>query len=240
MRHTLLFISSVALAAVLATTTTIYAADQVDQADTAKPDQAPAQGTESADIDTDSGGDATESKAADETATEESAAEPAESEASTSAETSETPDSSSSSDSSDSAETATEEASEKPAEGSADASVTPSEGAAVYIIYPSDGSEVTSPVKVVFGLDGLGVAPAGVDVPDTGHHHLIIDGGDELPPAGEVMGDNVMHFGGGQTEADIEMEPGEHTLQLILGDKEHKPFEPSLVSEKITIKVVKP
>lgn len=222
MRHTLLFISSVALAAVLATTTTIYAAD-------------------TADTDTDSGGDATESKAADDQATEESAAEsaaePAESEASTPAETSETPDSSHSS---DSAETATEEASEKPTEDSADASVTPSEGAAVYIIYPSDGSEVTSPVKVVFGLDGLGVAPAGVDVPDTGHHHLIIDGGDELPAVGEVMGDNVMHFGGGQTEADIEMEPGDHTLQLILGDKEHKPFEPSLVSEKIKIKVVKP
>lgn len=130
------------------------------------------------------------------------------------------------------------ESSERNADNAgADLSQPPSDGAAVYIIYPSDGAEVTSPVKVVFGLDGMGVAPAGVDVEKTGHHHLIVDGGDELPAAGEVMGDNVLHFGGGQTETDIELEPGEHTLQLILGDKEHKPFDPMLVSEKITITV---
>lgn len=241
MRHTLLFISSVALAAVLSSTTT-YAEEQVDaaksdQTETAEqsaetaetsPEMMAEEAAQTAQSDTDATSDEATSESTDD-ATRDAETAGTESDP---AQTSETETAS------ESAEPAESEASAETT--AADASVTPSEGAAVYIIYPSDGSEVTSPVKVVFGLDGLGVAPAGVDVPNTGHHHLIIDGGDELPPAGEVMGDNVMHFGGGQTEADIELEPGEHTLQLILGDKDHKPFEPSLVSEKITIKVIEP
>ncbi|MBU0654294.1 MAG: DUF4399 domain-containing protein [Gammaproteobacteria bacterium] len=111
------------------------------------------------------------------------------------------------------------------------------EGAKVYIISPEDGAEVSSPVKVVFGLSGMGVAPAGVDKEKTGHHHLIIDGGDELPLKGMPMGSDIKHFGGGQTEAEIELEPGKHTLQLSLGDKNHVPFDPPLVSGKITITV---
>ncbi len=111
-------------------------------------------------------------------------------------------------------------------------------GALTYIISPKDGAKVKSPVRVRFGLVGMGIAPAGIDLPDTGHHHLIIDL-DELPsmdlplPATE----NVVHFGKGQTEAMIELEPGEHTLQLVLGDKIHLPHSPPVISKKITITV---
>jgi hypothetical protein len=116
---------------------------------------------------------------------------------------------------------------------------TPSpKGAKVYIISPRDGATVKSPVRVRFGLIGMGVAPAGVDVPDTGHHHLIIDL-DELPSLDLPLPatDNVRHFGKGQTEAKIELSPGEHTLQLVLGDKIHLPHSPAVISKKITITV---
>jgi hypothetical protein len=106
----------------------------------------------------------------------------------------------------------------------------------LYIVTPADQATVTSPVKVVFGLSGMGVAPAGVEQANTGHHHLLIDQ-DELPEPGKPMGGNVRHFGGGQTEVALTLEPGEHTLQLILGDHFHVPHEPMVVSKKITIVV---
>lgn len=112
------------------------------------------------------------------------------------------------------------------------------EGAEVYIISPGDGEIVTSPVTVRFGLEGMGVAPAGIDVPDTGHHHLLID-----VPGGPVLDKPLpadaqhKHFGGGQTQTTIELSPGTHTLQLIMGDKNHVPHEPLVISEKITITV---
>jgi hypothetical protein len=113
----------------------------------------------------------------------------------------------------------------------------PAEAAAtLYIISPKDGDEVTSPLTVVFGLKGMGIAPAGVEKDNTGHHHLLIDQ-KELPAEGIPMGADVKHFGGGQTQADIELDAGEHTLQLILGDMAHIPLSPMLTSEKITIKV---
>ena len=108
--------------------------------------------------------------------------------------------------------------------------------AKVYIISPSDGDTVSSPVKVVFGLSGMGVAPAGVSKKNTGHHHLLIDA-EKLPDMGKPMAKNVKHFGGGQTETMLDLKPGTHTLQLILGDKAHVPFKPALVSDKITITV---
>ncbi len=112
------------------------------------------------------------------------------------------------------------------------------EGAEVYIVKPEDGAEVKSPVTVVFGLKGMGVAPAGVDIEGTGHHHLIINA--PLPPEDEgIPADaNHIHFGGGQTQTTVELEPGEHTLQLLLGDKNHIPHDPPLASEPITITVV--
>ncbi len=112
------------------------------------------------------------------------------------------------------------------------------EGAEVYIISPADGAHVSSPFTVKFGLRGMGVAPAGVDKPDTGHHHLLIDV-DTLPPAGQPIpaDDKHVHFGGGQTEAEVTLPSGTHTLQLDLGDMNHVPFDPPLVSRKITVHV---
>ncbi|MEE3331502.1 MAG: DUF4399 domain-containing protein [Myxococcota bacterium] len=115
---------------------------------------------------------------------------------------------------------------------------TPSpEGASAYIIAPADGSIVSSPVSVRFGLVGMGVAPAGVLNAKTGHHHLIIDA--PTPRAGAPIpkDSNHRHFGGGQTEVSVELEPGSHTLQLVLGDHIHVPHDPPVASETITITV---
>ena len=112
----------------------------------------------------------------------------------------------------------------------------PPEDASVYIISPADGDEVSSPVTVLFGLKGMGIAPAGVEGEKTGHHHLLVDQ-EKLPELNTVMGNPPLHFGGGQTETTLELEPGEHTLQLILGNHLHVPFDPMVTSEKITITV---
>lgn len=110
--------------------------------------------------------------------------------------------------------------------------------AEVYFVQPGDGDTVQSPVKVVFGLRNMGVAPAGMDKEGTGHHHLLID--TDVPsdlskplPAS----DQVKHFGGGQTETEIMLSPGEHTLQLLLGNYAHVPHSDPVMSEKITVKV---
>ena len=110
------------------------------------------------------------------------------------------------------------------------------EGASVRIIYPGDGAELTSPFTVVFGMTGMGVAPAGMQMDKTGHHHLLVDQ-EELPKLDTVMGNPPLHFGGGQTETTLELEPGEHTLQLVLGNYLHVPFNPIIASRKITITV---
>jgi hypothetical protein len=111
------------------------------------------------------------------------------------------------------------------------------DGAYVYIVSPAHGEVVTSPFKVVFGLSGMGVAPSGVDKAKTGHHHLLIDVG--LPDLDRPIpaDDNHRHFGGGQTEAVIELAPGEHSLQLLLADFSHSPHSPPLSSQQITIRV---
>ncbi len=111
------------------------------------------------------------------------------------------------------------------------------DGAKVYFIKPANGAEVTSPVTVRFGLSGMGVAPAGVEKAKTGHHHLIIDTKLEDYDNPVPADDNHKHFGGGQTEATVELSPGEHTLQLILGDHNHVPHKPVVKSDVITITV---
>ena len=122
--------------------------------------------------------------------------------------------------------------------GSAFAQSPSPEGAQVYIISPADGEVVSSPVMVRFGLKGMGVAPAGIDKPNTGHHHLLIDVPDQPALDKPLPADaQHKHFGGGQTETTIELSPGKHTLQLILGDKNHIPHNPPVISEKITITV---
>lgn len=110
------------------------------------------------------------------------------------------------------------------------------EGAQVYIVSPANGATVEKTFKVVFGLSGMGVAPAGIEMPNTGHHHLLINK-DSLPDLGQPLGADVMHFGLGQTEATVTLEPGTHTLQLVLGDHLHIPHNPPVMSEKITVTV---
>ena len=110
--------------------------------------------------------------------------------------------------------------------------------AKVYILSPKDGDTVSSPVKVVFGLSGLGVSPPGRDVPATGHHHLLID-----QPSIDVtvplptQNSQIIHYDGGQTEALVTLKPGAHTLQLIFADWKQQPFNPSLQSDTIKITV---
>jgi hypothetical protein len=110
------------------------------------------------------------------------------------------------------------------------------EGASVYIVSPQNGDTVGTTFTVVFGLSGMGVAPAGIAMPNTGHHHLLINM-DSLPDLGQPLGADVMHFGLGQTETTVTLEPGQHTLQLVLGDHMHVPHNPPVMSEKITITV---
>lgn len=107
----------------------------------------------------------------------------------------------------------------------------------LYIGWPNNGETVKSPFKVWFGMRNFGVAPAGVTKEGTGHHHLLIDS--ELPKLDEPIPNDKkhMHFGKGQTETVLELPPGKHTLQLILGDADHVPFDPPIVSKKITITV---
>ncbi|GJM02454.1 MAG: rod shape-determining protein RodA [Rhodomicrobium sp.] len=119
------------------------------------------------------------------------------------------------------------------------------EGAKAYFVNLKDGDTVKSPVTIIFGLKGMGVAPAGVKKDNTGHHHLLLDrpplgsgeeGKDELTsnlPADE----NHIHFGKGQTEKTLELKPGKHTLQLVLGDHSHTPHNPPVTSDVITITV---
>lgn len=111
------------------------------------------------------------------------------------------------------------------------------EDAEAYFIQPQDGATVASPVKVVMGLRGMGIAPAGTQADNTGHHHLIIDA--ETPGADAPIPSDArhVHFGGGQTEASVELARGEHTLQLVLGDFAHVPHDPPVVSERISITV---
>ena len=112
------------------------------------------------------------------------------------------------------------------------------EGAVLYFIAPNDGDEITSPVNILFGLSGAGVAPAGIVFPDSGHHHMLVDTG--MPPEFIPIPEdaNHLHFGLGQSEAMVELPPGEHRLQLLLGDHLHIPHDPPVASEVITVTVV--
>jgi hypothetical protein len=113
-------------------------------------------------------------------------------------------------------------------------------GAEVYIVSPKDGAKLTSPVTVVFGLKGMGIAPAGIKFDNTGHHHLLVDTdvpADLAQPL--AANEKSIHFGKGQTETSLTLPPGKHTLQLVLGDALHVPLDPAVISKKITITVGK-
>ena len=119
------------------------------------------------------------------------------------------------------------------------------EGARVYFVNLEDGATVAAPVTVIFGLDGMGVAPAGTEKENTGHHHLLLN----RPPLGEgpdgaeefeyglPADDNHIHFGGGQTQVTLDLPAGQHTLQLVMGDLNHVPHANPITSDVITITV---
>lgn len=111
--------------------------------------------------------------------------------------------------------------------------------AEVYFVEPSDGAIVTNPVEVEFGIKGMTLMPAGVEHPESGHHHLLVDL-EELPDLDKPIpsDEQHIHFGKAQTETTIELSPGKHTLQLLLGDHLHRPHKKPVYSEKITITVV--
>ena len=111
-------------------------------------------------------------------------------------------------------------------------------GAKAYIISPKDGQVVSKTFTVRFELVNMGVAPAGVKLPNTGHHHLLVDL-ENLPDMEKplVFSEDVRHFGGGQTETEITLAPGKHTLRLLLGNYLHKPHKPPVLSEKTTVTV---
>ena len=120
----------------------------------------------------------------------------------------------------------------------ADRSPSPA-GAEVYFIAPQNGAKLKGPVTVKFGLKGMGVAPAGTKVDNTGHHHLLIDTDESSLDMSAPLPatDKIVHFGKGQTETQITLAPGKHTLELLFADYTHTPFEPVLHSKKITITV---
>lgn len=122
--------------------------------------------------------------------------------------------------------------------GAAAAERTPApKDAYVYIGWPNDGEVVSGRFKVWFGTRGFGVAPSGVTRANTGHHHILVD--TELPPLDEPIPNSPkhIHYGGGQTETYLELPPGRHTLQLLMGDAEHVPHDPPVMSKRITITV---
>ena len=106
----------------------------------------------------------------------------------------------------------------------------------LYFIEPKDGATVNGPIKIVFGLSGMGVAPAGIDFPNTGHHHLLVDL-ENLPDLSKPIpaNKNHIHFGKGQTEAILELPKGKRTLQLLMGNYLHIPHKEPVISDKITI-----
>jgi hypothetical protein len=112
-------------------------------------------------------------------------------------------------------------------------------GAEVYFVDPADGAKVPGKLKLHFGLRNMGIAPAGSDLPNSGHHHLIIDA--ELPPLNKPIPSdfNHLHFGAGQTEADVTLPLGKHTLQLLLGDANHVPHNPPVMSKPLTVTVTR-
>ncbi len=119
-----------------------------------------------------------------------------------------------------------------------EASSTPPTDATVYFIAPLDGETVTQTFRIKFGLSGMGIAPAGTMRDKTGHHHLLINL-ETLPDMTKPLAatDKIVHFGGGQTETELTLSPGTHTLQLLLGDYAHRPHSKPVLSKQITITV---
>ena len=108
----------------------------------------------------------------------------------------------------------------------------------VYFINLEDGDRVESPFLIQFGLSGMGIAPAGTDRSNTGHHHLLINVDDIDLSKPIPSSSNHIHFGGGQTESLIDLMPGDYSMQLVLGDMTHTPHNPPIISQRINITVI--
>ncbi len=111
------------------------------------------------------------------------------------------------------------------------------EGASVFFISPADGDTVASPVSIEFGIEGMNVVKAGDNQPDSGHHHLLVDA--DLPDFGLPIpaDEHHIHFGDGSTSTEITLEPGTHTLRMLLADHLHIPHDSPIMSDPITITV---
>ena len=110
--------------------------------------------------------------------------------------------------------------------------------ALLYFVWPQNGATIKGGFWCRFGLRNMGVTHAGDDFQNTGHHHLLIDVSEALDPNEPIPQDKShLHFGSGQTETRIELAPGKHTLQLVLGDAKHYPFSPPIVSDKISVRI---
>ena len=108
----------------------------------------------------------------------------------------------------------------------------------VYFINIEDGDRVESPFLIQFGLSGMGIAPAGTDRANTGHHHLLINVNDIDLSKPIPSSSNHIHFGGGQTESLVDLMPGDYSIQLVLGDMTHTPHNPPIISQKVNITVI--
>lgn len=101
-------------------------------------------------------------------------------------------------------------------------------GHKIFFVTPQDGAKVKSPLKIQMGLEGMDVKPAGELVENSGHHHLIIDGAPIEAGVVVPADDKHIHFGQGQTETEVELSPGEHTLTLQFADGHHKSYGPEM------------
>ena len=108
----------------------------------------------------------------------------------------------------------------------------------VYFINLEDGDRLESPFLIQFGLSGMGIAPAGTDRANTGHHHLLINVDDIDLSKPIPSSSNHIHFGGGQTESLVDLMPGDYSMQLVLGDMTHTPHNPPIISQRINITVI--
>ena len=108
----------------------------------------------------------------------------------------------------------------------------------VYFINLEDGDRVESPFLIQFGLSGMGIAPAGTDRSNTGHHHLLINVDDIDLSKPIPSSSNHIHFGGGQTESLVDLMPGDYSMQLVLGDMTHTPHNPPIISQRVNITVI--
>ena len=108
----------------------------------------------------------------------------------------------------------------------------------VYFINLEDGDRLESPFLIQFGLSGMGIAPAGTDRANTGHHHLLINVNDIDLSKPIPSSSNHIHFGGGQTESLVDLMPGDYSIQLVLGDMTHTPHNPPIISQRINITVI--